>query len=80
MSIRTPLVNDSSVEAFNKAVHAINTGITESKKELDDISNFDIAKIDNLSAKLQNIEKILYICNALVDNYGKIEPYTFRDL
>lgn len=80
MDIRTPLVNGSSVEAFNKAVHAINIGITESKKELDDISNFDIAKIDNLSAKLQNIEKILYICNALIDNYGEIEPYTFRDL
>ena len=80
MSIRVPLVNDSSVEAFNKAVHTINAGITESKKELDDISNFDIAKIDNLSAKLQNIEKILYVCNALIDNYGKVEPYIFRDL
>ena len=80
MGIRAPLVNDSSVEAFNKAVHAVNVGVAESKKELDDISNFDIAKIDNLSAKLQNIEKILYVCNVLIDNYGKVEPYTFRDL
>ena len=80
MAIRTLLSKDASVESFNKAVHAINVGIIESKKELDDISSFDIAKIDTLSTKLQNIEKILYICNALTDNYGKTEPYTFRDL
>lgn len=80
MAIRTLLSKDSSVESFNKAVHAINISVAESKKELDDISNIDIAKIDTLSAKLQNIEKILYICNALIDNYGRTEPYTFRDL
>ncbi len=80
MGIRLPLSKDSSVESFNKAVHAINVGIAASKKELDVISDFDIAKIDALSTKLQNIEKILYICNALIDNYGETEPYTFRDL
>lgn len=80
MSIRLPISKDSSVESFNKAVHAINTGIAESKKELDDISNFDVAKIDVLSDKLQKIEKILYICNVLIDNYGKKAPYIFRDL
>ena len=80
MGIRLPLSKDSSVASFNKAVHAINAGIIESKKELDEISNFDVAKIDVLSDKLQKIEKILYICNALIDNYGKKEPYIFRDL
>ena len=80
MGIRIPISKDSSVESFNKAVHAINTGIIESKKEMDDISNFDVASIDSLQNRLQKIEKILYICNALIDNYGKTEPYIFRDL
>ena len=80
MGIRLPLSRDSSAASFNKAVHAINMGVIESKKELDEISNFDVAKIDVLSDKLQKIEKILYICNALIDNYGKPAPYTFRDL
>lgn len=80
MEIRAPLSKGSSVESFNKSVNAINASIIESKKELDDISNIDIVKIDTLSTKLQNIEKILYICNALIDNYGRTEPYTFRDL
>ena len=80
MGIRIPISKEDSVESFNKAIHAINIGIAESKKELDEISNFDVAKIDVLSDKLQNIEKILYICNALIDNYGKPAPYTFRDL
>lgn len=80
MGIRLPLSKDSSVASFNKAVHAINIGIAESKKELDDISNFDVASIDILQNRLQKIEKILYICNALIDNYGKKAPYIFRDL
>lgn len=80
MGIRLPLSKDSSVASFNKAVHAINIGVIESKKELDDISNFDVASIDSLQNRLQKIEKILYICNALIDNYGKKAPYIFRDL
>lgn len=80
MGIRLPLSKDSSVASFNKAVHAINTGIIESKKELDDISNFDVAGIDSLQNRLQKIEKILYICNVLIDNYGKKAPYIFREL
>lgn len=61
MGIRLPLSKDSSVASFNKAVHAINIGIAESKKELDDISNFDVASIDILQNRLQKIEKILYM-------------------
>lgn len=80
MGIRLPLSRDSSVASFNKAVHAINMGVIESKKELDDISNFDVASIDSLQNRLQKIEKILYICNVLIDNYGKTAPYIFRDL
>ena len=80
MGIRLPLSKDSSVASFNKAVHAINTGIAESKKELDEISNFELPKLDILQKRLQNIEKILYICAVLVDNYGKEPPWTFRDL
>lgn len=80
MGIRIPISKKNSVESFNKSVHAINMGVIESKKELDEISNFDVAKIDVLFDKLQKIEKILYICNALIDNYGKPAPYTFRDL
>ena len=80
MGIRLPLSKDSSVDSFNKAVHSINVGIIESKKELDDISNFEIPSIDSLQNRLQKIEKILYICNALIDNYGKKAPYIFREL
>ena len=80
MGIRIPISKGDSVESFNKAVHAINMGVIESKKELDDISNFDVASIDSLQNRLQKIEKILYICNALIDNYGKTAPYIFRDL
>lgn len=80
MGIRLPLSKDSSVASFNKAVHAINVGIIESKKELDEISNFEIPSIDSLQSRLQKIEKILYICNVLIDNYGKRAPYIFRDL
>lgn len=80
MGIRLSLSRDSSVSSFNKAVHTINMGVIESKKELDDISNFDVASIDSLQNRLQKIEKILYICNALIDNYGKTAPYIFRDL
>lgn len=80
MGIRLPLSKDSSVASFNKAVHAINVGVIESKKELDEISNFEIPSIDSLQNRLQKIEKILYICNVLIDNYGKRAPYIFRDL
>ena len=80
MSIRLPISKDSSVTSFNKAVHAINVGVIESKKELDDIFNFEIPSIDSLQNRLQKIEKILYICNVLIDNYGKRAPYIFRDL
>ena len=80
MGIRLPLSKDSSVASFNKAVHAINVGVIESKKELDEISNFEITSIDSLQNRLQRIEKILYICNVLIDNYGKKAPYIFRDL
>lgn len=80
MSIRLPISKDNSVASFNKAVHAINVGVTESKKELDEISNFEIPSIDSLQNRLQKIEKILYICNVLIDNYGRRAPYIFRDL
>lgn len=80
MGIRLLLSKDSSVASFNKAVHTINTGIAESKKEMDEISNFEIPSIDSLQKRLQRIEKILYICAVLVDNYGKEPPWTFRDL
>ena len=80
MGIRIPISKDNSVESFNKAVHAINTGITESKKELDEVSNFEIPKLDSIQNRLQKIEKIMYICAVLVDNYGKERPWTFRDL
>ena len=80
MGIRIPISKDNSVESFNKAVHAINVGVTESKKELDEISNFEIPKLDILQDRLQRIEKIMYICAVLVDNYGKERPWTFRDL
>ena len=80
MGIRIPISKDSSVESFNKAVHAINTEITKSKKELDEISNFEIPKLDDIQERLKKIEKILYICSVLVDNYGKERPWTFRDL
>lgn len=80
MGIRIPISKDSSIESFNKAVHAINTGITESKKELDEVSNFEIPKLDSIQNRLQKIEKIMYICAVLVDNYGKERPWTFRDL
>ena len=80
MSIRIPISKDNSVESFNKSVHAINTGIIESKKEIDEISNFEIPKLDIIQGRLQRIEKIMYICAVLVDNYGKEPPWTFRDL
>lgn len=80
MGIRIPISKDNSVESFNKAVHAINIGVIESKKELDEISNFEVPSLDNLQSRLQKIEKILYICSVLVDNYGKEQPWTFRDL
>lgn len=80
MGIRLPISKEDSVESFNKAVHAINTGIAESKKEMDEISNFEIPKLDSLQKRLQNIEKIMYICAVLVDNYGRERPWTFRDL
>lgn len=80
MGIRIPISKDNSIESFNKAVHAINVGIAESKKDLDEISNFEIPKIDSLQNRLQKIEKIMYICTSLVDNYGKERPWTFRDL
>ena len=80
MGIRIPISKDNSVESFNKAVHAINVGVTESKKELDEISNFEIPKLAILQDRLQKIEKIMYICSVLVDNYGKERPWTFRDL
>ena len=80
MGVRIPISKDSSVESFNKAVHAINVGVTESKKELYEISNFEIPKLDILQDRLQRIEKIMYICAVLVDNYGKEQPWTFRDL
>ena len=80
MGIRIPISKDSSMESFNKAVHAINVGVTESKKELDEISNFEIPKLDIIQDRLQRIEKIMYICAVLVDNYGKEQPCTFRDL
>lgn len=80
MGIRLPISKDSSVESFNKAVHAINTGIAESKKEMDEISNFEIPSIDSLQNRLQRIEKITYICTVLVDNYGREQPWVFRDL
>lgn len=80
MGIRIPISKDNSAESFNKSVHAINTGIAESKKELDKISNFEIPKLDIIQDRLQKIEKIMYICTVLVDNYGKERPWTFRDL
>lgn len=80
MGIRIPISKDDSTESFNKAVHAINTGIIESKKELDEVSNFEIPKLDSIQKRLQKIEKIMYICAVLVDNYGKERPWTFRDL
>ena len=80
MGIRIPISKDDSAESFNKAVRAINTGIAESKKELDEISNFELPNLDILQKRLQKIEKIMYICAALVDNYGKERPWTFRDL
>lgn len=80
MGIRLPISKESSFESFNKAVHAINTGIAESKKEMDEISNFEIPKLDSLQDRLQRIEKIMYICSVLVDNYGRERPWTFRDL
>lgn len=80
MGIRIPISKDDSTESFNKAVHAINVEITGSKKELDEISSFELPNLDSLQNRLQKIEKILYICNALIDNYGKTAPYIFRDL
>ena len=80
MGIRLPISKESSAESFNKAVHAINTGIAESKKELDEISNFEIPKLDSLQDRLQRIEKIMYICAVLMDNYGRERPWIFRDL
>ena len=59
MGIRIPISKDSSMESFNKAVHAINVGVTESKKELDEISNFEIPKLDIIQDRLQRIEKIM---------------------
>ena len=47
---------------------------------MDEISNFEIPKLYSLQDRLQRIEKIMYICAVLVDNYGREHPWTFRDL